>query len=64
MRRGFRVWLTESLAAPDNETVTDFALLVFETPQVPLVWRDDIAVAVLQSENAADFIRRAETSAG
>lgn len=60
MRRGFRMWMSESLAADDNQCVLDFALVAFQRGDVLPVWRDDIAVAVLQSERAIAFVRNAE----
>lgn len=60
MRRGFRLWLSEALAAPGNQDVMDFVLSAFHRADVPPVWRDEIGVVVLQSDNADEFIRRAE----
>lgn len=60
MRRGFRLWLREALEAPDSQQVMDFVLSAFQRVDVQAVWRDEIAVAVLQSENAGTFIKRVE----
>lgn len=60
MRRGFRLWLSDALAAPVNNRIMDFVLAVFQHANVPPVWRDDTAVAVLYSENAGEFIRSIE----
>lgn len=60
MRRGFRLWLSETLAAPGNQCVMDFVLSAFQRADVSPVWRDEIAVAVLQSESAGEFIRKVE----
>jgi len=60
MRRGFRLWLSEALASPGNQPVMDFVLSAFQHCDVPPVWRDEIAVVVLQSENAGEFIRMVE----
>ena len=60
MRRGFRLWLSETLAETGNQAVMDFVLSAFQRDDVPPVWRDEIAVSVLRSENAGEFIRRVE----
>ncbi|MDP3012984.1 MAG: hypothetical protein Q8M92_01995, partial [Candidatus Subteraquimicrobiales bacterium] len=60
MRRGFRLWLSEAVAATDKPHIMDFVLAVFQHANVPPVWRDDTAVAVLYSENAGEFIRSIE----
>jgi hypothetical protein len=54
MRRGFRLWLTEALAASHNQHVMDFVVSAFQRANVPAIWRDEIAVAVLQSENVSN----------
>lgn len=60
MRRGFRLWLMEGLAAPENQRVMDFVMSAFQHADVTPVWRDEISIAVLQSENAGEFIRNSE----
>jgi hypothetical protein len=60
MRRGFRLWLSEALAAPDNLPVMDFVLTAFQQVGLPFVWRDELAVSVMQSEKAGEFINRME----
>jgi hypothetical protein len=60
MRRGFRLWLSEALGEAGNQAVMDFALSAFQRDDVPPVWRDEIAVSVLRSENAGEFVRRVE----
>jgi len=60
MRRGFRLWLSETLGETGNQAVMDFVLWAFQRDDVPPVWRDEIAVSVLQSENAGEFVRRVE----
>ena len=56
MRRGFRLWLSEALAASGIQHIMDFVLSAFQLANLPPVWRDEIAVAVLQSKNAGEFI--------
>lgn len=58
MRRSFRLWLSEALAG--SQSVMDFVLSVFQRADVLPVWQDEIAVALMQSENAGDFIRKVE----
>ena len=60
MRRGFRLWLCEALAKPKNQAVLDFVLSAFQRDDILPVWRDEIAISVLQSENVAEFVRRIE----
>jgi len=60
MRRGFRMWLMEALAASHNQHVMDFVVFAFQRANVPPIWRDEIAVAVLQSENVGQFINTVE----
>jgi hypothetical protein len=60
MRRGFRLWLSETLGGTGNQAVMDFVLSTFQRDDVPPVWRDEIAVSVLRSDNAGEFIRRVE----
>jgi hypothetical protein len=60
IRRGFRLWLSEALAVPDNPQVMDFVLTAFQHAEIPLVWRDEITVSVMQSERAREFINRME----
>ena len=60
MRRGFRLWLSETLGEAGNQAVMDFVLSAFQRDDVSAVWRDEIAVSVLRSENAGEFIRRVE----
>jgi hypothetical protein len=60
VRRGFRLWLADDLAAPNNQQVMNFILTAFRDVELPLVWRDEIAVSVLQSENAGEFIKGLE----
>ncbi|MEX0805792.1 MAG: hypothetical protein WD688_21105 [Candidatus Binatia bacterium] len=60
MRRGFRLWLSQALAEPENQAVMDFVLSAFHQDDIPPVWRDEIAISVLQSENAGEFFRRVE----
>ena len=60
MRRGFRLWLSEALAPPHSQRVMDFVLTAFQQRDISSVWRDEVAVAVLQSENAGEFIQRTE----
>ena len=56
MRRGFRLWLSEALAAPDHPQVMDFVLTAFQHVDLPLVWRDEITVSVMQSEKASSTV--------
>jgi hypothetical protein len=60
MRRRFHLWLSETLGETGNQAVMDFVLSAFRRDDVPAVWRDEIAVSVLRSENAGEFIRRVE----
>ena len=60
MRRGFRLWLSEALTAPENQQVLDFVVTAFQHVELPLVWRDEISVSVMQSENAGEFIKKME----
>ncbi len=60
MRRGFRLWLSVALEAPENQKIMNFVLTAFQHVELSLVWRDDIAVSVLQSENAGEYIRGME----
>jgi hypothetical protein len=62
MRRGFRLWLSEALAESKNQAVMDFVLSAFQRDDISAVWRDEIAISVLQSENAGEFIRHVERS--
>jgi hypothetical protein len=62
MRRGFRLWLSEALGESKNQAVMDFVLSAFQRDNISPVWRDEIAISVLQSENAGEFIRRVERS--
>jgi len=60
MRRGFRLWLSEALESPSSQHVMDFVLSAFQRADLQAVWCDEIAVAVLQSDNADEFVRRME----
>jgi len=60
MRRGFRLWLSEALAEAEYQAVLDFVLSAFQRGDIPPVWRDELAISVLQSENAGQFIGRIE----
>jgi hypothetical protein len=60
MRRGFRLWMSDALAGNDSQRVLDFAFAAYRRDDVPPVWRDEIAVAVLHSERAGNFIQSAE----
>ena len=60
MRRSFRLWLSEALVLPSSQPVMGFVLSVFQHADVSPVWRDEIAVAVMQSESAGDFVRKVE----
>ena len=60
MRRGFRQWLSEALAESDKDRVMDFTMSGFRHTDLDPVWRDEIAVEVLQSESAGEFISRLE----
>lgn len=60
MRRGFRLWLSEALTSSGHKHVMDFALSVFQHTGMSPLWHDEIAVAVLQSGGASEFINRAE----
>jgi len=60
MRRGFRVWLSETLGETGNQAIMDFVLSAFQRDEVSAVWRDEIAVSVLRSDHAGEFIRRVE----
>ena len=60
MRRGFRLWLSDALATPNNPQVMDFVLTAFQNVALPLVWRDEIIVSLMQSENAGEFLNRME----
>jgi hypothetical protein len=60
MRRGFRLWLGESFSAPDSAQVIGFVIFAYQNAQAPSVWRDEIAVSVLQSKSAREFINRLE----
>ncbi len=60
IRRGFRLWLSEALAGSQNQAVMDFVPSAFQRDDMLPIWRDEIAVSVLQSDNAGEFIRRVE----
>lgn len=60
MRRGFRLWLSDALASSVNRPDMDFVLYAFQAADIPPVWHDEIAVVVLQSVNAGEFIRKIE----
>lgn len=60
MRRNFRLWLSEALMIADSQNVIDFVSSSFQSTDLAPVWRDEIAVAALQSKNAGKFIQSVE----
>ena len=60
MRRGFRMWMTSALQRSDVAKTLDFALAAYLSGDVEPVWRDEVAVAILQSSRASQFVDFAE----